>query len=123
MEQFSFQSLHVYKEAKSLVKTIYSLFSTFPTSEKYALCDQMRRAAVSVPSNIAEGVSRISVKERIHFIEISYGSLMEVLCQTEIVLELGYIKSKQYQETERKIIIIAKLLSGLRNSFKLKLKG
>lgn len=88
MDSFGFRDLRVYQTSRDLVKTIYSVLAAYPSNEQYALCDQLRRASVSVPSNIAEGMSRSSDKEKIHFIEISYGSLMEVLCQVEISKEL-----------------------------------
>lgn len=123
MSTFSFQSLNVYIESKKLVKLIYKTLETFPNAEKYALCDQLRRAVISVPSNIAEGLGRGSTKEQIHFFEISYGSLMEVLCQIEIAMELGYITSEDYREIENNIVVVAKLLSGLRNSAKTKINN
>lgn len=123
MSTFSFQSLNVYIESKKLVKLIYKILETFPNAEKYALCDQLRRAVISVPSSIAEGLGRGFTKEQIHFFEISYGSLMEVLCQIEIAMELGYITSEDYREIENNIVVIAKLLSGLRNSAKTKMNN
>ena len=80
------------------------------------MCDQLRRASVSVPSNIAEGMSRSSDKEKAHFIEISYGSLMEVLCQMEISKELDYVTEEQMKDIENQITIIAKQLSKLRRT-------
>ena len=62
---FAFQKLETYQQAKEFVKEVYALISTFPDTERFALCNQIRRAAVSIPSNIAEGVSRISDKEKI----------------------------------------------------------
>lgn len=102
---------------------IYKILETFPNAEKYVLCDQLRRAVISVPSNIAEGLGRGSTKEQIYFFEISYGSLMEVLCQIEIAMELGYITSEDYREIENNIVVVAKLLSGLRNSAKTKINN
>lgn len=67
-------------EAKGLVVTVYQLIKKFPKEENYALCDQLRRAVVSVPSNIAEGSGRTSAKDQAHFFEMAYGSLMEVDC-------------------------------------------
>lgn len=80
MEQYSFEKLLVYQSAKLLVVEVYRLLEKFPKHENYALCDQLRRAIVSVPSNLAEGSGRASIKEKIHFIEIAYGSLMESFC-------------------------------------------
>ena len=116
MDNFSFRDIRVYQTSKEFVKTVYGLLSTFPSNEQYALCDQLRRASVSVPSNIAEGMSRLSDKEKIHFLEISYGSLMEVLCQMEISKELNYITEKQLKDIENEITIIAKQLSKLRTT-------
>ena len=84
MDKFTFFDLRVYKEAKQLVREVYSLVDSFPQNENYALSDQLRRAVVSVPSNIAEGSGRFSNKEKIHFVEIAYGSLAETLCQLDI---------------------------------------
>lgn len=116
MDNFGFRDLRVYQTSKEFVKTIYGLLSTYPPNEQYALCDQLRRASVSVPSNIAEGMSRLSDKEKAHFIEISYGSLMEVLCQMEISKELNYVTEEQMNEIENQITIIAKQLSKLRTT-------
>jgi four helix bundle protein len=119
MEQYlyPFEKLIAYQEAKKLVVLCYRIMNNFPKEERFALCDQLRRAAVSVPSNIAEGVTKASEKEKIHFLEISYGSLMEVYCQFQISQDLGYIDSAQYQEIQKQIYIVAKLISGLRKSF------
>ena len=116
MDSFGFRDLRVYQTSRDLVKTIYSLLAAYPSNEQYALCDQLRRASVSVPSNIAEGMSRSSDKEKAHFIEISYGSLMEVLCQMEISKELNYVTEEQMKDIENQITIIAKQLSKLRTT-------
>jgi len=116
MGNHSFRKLNVYQNSIILVKSIYGLLDSFPKKEQFALCDQLRRACVSVPSNIAEGMSRTSEKEKIHFLEISFGSLMEVLCQLDISKELNYITQAQLEESEEQITIIAKQLSRLRSS-------
>ena len=115
MEDFSYRRLRVYSNAKELVLYVYSLLKLFPKEENYALCDQLRRAVISIPSNIAEGMGRASVKEQIHFIEIAYGSLYEVMCQLEVAQELGYITNTQLAKIEKSVIDIAKPLSGLRS--------
>lgn len=74
MDKFTF-----FEESKLLVREVYSFLDKFPKVETFALCDQLRRAVVSVPSNIAEGSGRYSIREKIHFIEIAYGSLTETL--------------------------------------------
>ena len=80
----SFRKLNVYIKAKELVKRVYALLKKFPNEERYALCDQLRRAVISVPSNIAEGSSRQSEKDQAHFYTIAYGSLMEALSQLDV---------------------------------------
>jgi len=74
-----------------LVKDIYKSSSSFPSDEKYALVEQINKATVSVASNIAEGTSRNGYQEKIHVINISYSAEMEIVCQTEIAIELGYL--------------------------------
>ena len=117
MDKFIFFDLRVYKEAKLLVRDIYSLMDKFPKYETYALSDQLRRAVISVPSNIAEGSGRISTKEKIHFLEIAYGSLTETLCQLDIARDLGYISDEEFDNEKDKVNVIGKQLSGLRSSF------
>ena len=123
MDKFTFFDLRVYQEAKQLVKDIYSLLEKFPKFEVYALGDQLRRAVVSVPSNIAEGSGRSSVKEKVHFLEIAYGSLTETLCQLDIAHDLGYISDDEFSNEKERIGIIGKQLSGLRASFLKQLKA
>lgn len=111
---FGYKNLKVYCAAKDLVVAVYALLEKFPRHEQYALCDQLRRAVISIPSNIAEGMGRISVKEQVHFLEIAYGSLMEVDCQMSIAVDLNYIEQTDYKDFESKAIDVAKMLSGLR---------
>ena len=113
---FSFENLEVYTKARLLVKEVYLLQEVFPKEERYALCDQLRRAASSIPANIAEGSGRSSLKEKIHFIEIAYGSLMEVFCELQTASDLGYITEERIEKLRPLITDIAKMLSGLRNS-------
>lgn len=116
MDYFYFKNLDVYNYSKVLVISIYKLLENYPQEEKFAICSQIRRAAVSVPSNIAEGFGRTSPKEKIHFLEISYGSLMEVSCQIEISHDLGYIDKVDLDSINLQIETIARLLSSLRFS-------
>ena len=116
MDYFYFKKLDVYNYSKVLVISIYKLLENYPQEEKFAICSQIRRAAVSVPSNIAEGFGRTSQKEKIHFLEISYGSLMEVSCQIEISHDLGYIDKVDLDSINLQIETIARLLSSLRFS-------
>ena len=114
MDKFTFFDLRVYQEAKLLVREVYSLLDKFPQCETYALGDQLRRAVVSVPSNIAEGSGRVSSKEKVRFVEIAYGSLTETLCQLDIAHDLGYVSSKELEEVAIQISQVAALLSGMR---------
>jgi four helix bundle protein len=116
MEEFTYRKLRVYQQSKKLVLVIYDLLKYFPKEENYALCDQLRRAVISIPSNIAEGISRASRKEQIHFLEISFGSLNEVMCQIEIANELGIISQENLSLVEDYYKLIAQMLSGLRRS-------
>lgn len=111
---FSYRNLVAYQRAKVLVIEVYKLLKLFPKEENYALCDQLRRAVISIPSNIAEGMGRVSIKEQIHFIEIAFGSLSEVMCQMELAKDLNYITADQVIDVEDLVSDIAKLLSGLR---------
>lgn len=114
--QYGFEKLNVWQEAKKLVVDVYHLLDEFPEFEKYALCDQIRRAIVSVPSNIAEGCGRVSIREQVHFLEIAYGSLLEAFNQLLIAIELNYITEKSVEEIKPTIDAVAKMLNGLRNS-------
>ena len=116
MEDFYYRKLKVYHQSKEIVVDIYNLIKHFPPQESYGLTNQIQRAAVSIPSNIAEGMGRFSIKERLHFIEISYGSLMEVMCQLEIAETLNYITNEDLAIEEKKITEVAKMLIGLRRN-------
>ncbi|MDE6753337.1 MAG: four helix bundle protein [Muribaculaceae bacterium] len=116
MEQFTFEKLEAWQKARVLVKWVYGLIMKFPPTEKFGLSSQLGRAIVSVPSNIAEGSGRPSLKERIHFFEIAYGSLMESLTQLIIASDLGFISEHEVEEGRVKIIEVARLISGLRKS-------
>lgn len=109
-----FRQLNVYQCAKTLVKDVYELLKKFPKEEHYALCDQIRRAVVSVPSNIAEGMGRTGSNEQAHFLEIAYGSLLETQCQLEIAYELGYISKEEFENNDNAIETVGKMLSRLR---------
>ena len=115
---FSYRKLNVYQLSKDLVNDVYKLVETFPKVETFALGDQMRRAAISIPSNIAEGTSKASPKEQFHFIEIAYGSLMEIMCQTEIAFDQHYITRSDLTLIEEKIVSICKMLSSMQSTLK-----
>ena len=117
MKNYSFEKLEVYIEARAFVKTIYDLSAQFHDAERYALTDQIHRAVVSITSNIAEGTSRSSSKDKAHFIEMAYGSLMEVVSQLQIAMDLGYITQEQYEALQPNIEQISYKLYALRRSF------
>ena len=114
--RFSFERLKVYTMARELVKSIYILQNQFLPTERYALGDQVRGAAVSITANLAEGGGRQSPKEKIRFIEISFGSMTEVFCELQMACDLDYIKIEQLDALRPQFTEITKLLSGLRNS-------
>lgn len=116
-KMFSFEGLEVYKVARTLVSDVYRLQHRFPKYETYALGDQVRRSASSVTSNIAEGSGRNSFKEKSHFIEIAYGSLMESFSQLQIAQDLGYLTDNDIDGIRPQFISVAKMLSGLKNYF------
>jgi len=110
------KDLEAYKKSMDLVTTIYKLANDFPPEEKFGLTSQIRRAAISVPSNIAEGSARKSTKELIQFLYISLGSLSEVETQLDLSHRLNYIV--ETDELNKKIhylfILITKLISSLK---------
>ncbi len=120
---YSFEKLNAWKEARKLVVDVYKLLDSFPGFEKYALSDQIRRAIVSVPSNVAEGTGRVSLKEKLHFIEIAYGSLMEAYNQLIIASDLNYISPQSLEELMPSIDTVARLLNGLRSKLLKDLNG
>jgi four helix bundle protein len=111
---FGFEKLDVYQMGKSFVKDIYALTKRFPDVEKYGLVSQINRSAVSVVSNLVEGNSRNTPKDKAHFTQLSYSSLMEVLCQIDISRELEYITIDDYHKMRLQVEDLAKRLNGLR---------
>lgn len=117
IRKFSFENLEVYNVARVLVRDIYRLQNKFPIEERYALGDQIRRSSISITSNIAEGSGRSSVKEKIHFIEISFGSLAESFSQLQNAQDLGYIEEKEVEMLRPQFNHVAALLSLLKKEF------
>ena len=113
---YAFENLNAWKESRKLVISVYQLLDGFPKFEKYALCDQIRRSIVSVPSNLAEGSGRISTKEQLHFYEIAYGSLMEAYNQLILAADLKYIEEENLNDLRPQIDKVARMLNGLRSS-------
>lgn len=123
MEFFGYRNLVAYIKAREVVRNVYRLVKQFPKEEQFALSNQMRRAAVSITSNIAEGMTRYSNKDKVHFLEISYGSLMEIMSQLEVAEDQNYISHNEFLNMEALIADVARLLSGLQRSFTDPTKG
>lgn len=115
---FGFEKLDVYQDARIYVKEIYRLTDLFPTNERFGLIPQLRRAAVSVVSNIVEGTSRNSNNEKIRFMEIAYGSLMETYCQLQIAVDLGYMNDDVLLDIKGEVDKISNKINGLSKYYK-----
>lgn len=109
----SFTDLNAWKEGNKLVILIYTITKDFPKEEIFVLVSQIRRAAISITSNIAEGFSRRSLKEKIQFYYLSLGSLTELQNQLYISRELGYIKVDVFKEIASQTVVVSKLINGL----------
>lgn len=119
MEIKSFPQLTVWKEAHKLVLDIYTITKLFPKEETYSLVDQMKRASVSISSNIAEGFSRQSKKEKLQFYFMTKGSLTELQNQLLIAKDLNYIEKDQFKSLADQTIRVHKLLNGLIRSIRI----
>jgi four helix bundle protein len=113
-----FKDLIVWQKAMDLVADIYRITDNFPKREIYSLTDQIRRAAVSVPSNIAEGQAHYNKGEFVHFLRHACGSLAELETQILLAERLEYVRREQLQDLLRQVIEVGKLLNGLINSLK-----
>ena len=114
MYLFSFEKLEVWKCSVDLTKSIYGLTNNFPENEKFGLISQLRRAAISVSSNLAEGTSRNTNKDKAHFTTMAYSSLMEVLNQLILSKELNFISENDYEKLRGIISKISNMLNALR---------
>lgn len=112
---FRFEKLDVWQKAVALASDVYGVTRAFPNEERFGLTSQMRRAAVSVSSNIAEGTGRTSNAEFARFIEIAYGSLMEVVSQALIARGEGFVDQPAPKLLYDKAEELARMLSGLRS--------
>lgn len=111
---FGFERLKVWELAVEFAGRVYELTKQFPDSERFGLSSQLRRAAVSISSNIAEGSSRSSPREFARFVEISYGSLMEVVSQSRIAQRQQMMSDSDHQDLSQRAEELARMLSGLR---------
>ena len=116
MPVYSFEKLDVWIEARQLVKWVYKVTAMFPLDEKFGLIMQLRRAAVSIVSNLAEGSARKSFKDQAHFSQIAYSSLIEVLNQLIIANDLGFLSGELLSEGRSKIELLTSKVATLRNS-------
>ncbi len=119
----SYKQLVAWQKAMELVLCVYRFTQTFPKSEIYGLVPQMRRSAVSVPSNIAEGQGRASTGEFRQFLGNAKGSLFEVETQATIARQLSYLDEQQFEQLSEKINEVGRLISGLLNSLERKAKA
>lgn len=105
--------LDLWKQAVEMVVQVYEVTNEFPRDEIYGLTAQLRRAAVSVPSNISEGLTRRSVADKLHFLNISQASLSEIDTQTEIAIRLGFLSEEKFTIVQDRLIHVQRLLGGL----------
>ncbi len=111
---FAFEKLQVWQEARVLLKMIYLVTNSYPKSEIFGITSQMRRAALSISSNFAEGSGRTSKKDQAHFYQMSYSSELELLNQLILSQDLGYISGEQYNEVRLKIESLTNKTNSLR---------
>lgn len=120
---FRFEKLEVWKEARAIVKEIYVLTAQFPKSEIFGLTDQLRRAAVSILLNLAEGSNRNSDKEKIRFFEMSHTSVDEVVTGLYIALDLEYISQEDFDRMYELLSKQAAKMVALKNSLRLSINN
>jgi len=116
MKRFSFEKLLFWDEIRVLVKDIYKITGSFPDDEKFGLISQMRRSSISISSNIAEGTSRVSSKDQAHFSQIAFSSMMELLSQTIVSVDLGYMSQVDQNKIREKIENLSRQINALRKS-------
>lgn len=116
MRIFSFEKLNVWQKARQLSLKIYKSTKGFPSEEKFGLTSQMRRSAVSISSNIAEGTGRHSFKDKARFTEIAYSSALELLNQAILSNDLEFLSNEFYQDIRQDISEITAMLDGLYKS-------
>ncbi len=110
------EKLEVWRVAKSLAKCVYQITARFPKEERFGLVDQMRRASVSVMSNLAEGCGRTSARDQAHFSQMAFGSLLELDAQFQLALDLGFLTESDYQKIRQSVQELVKRISSLRSA-------
>jgi four helix bundle protein len=116
MKKYAFESLNVWNESRLFVKWIYEITRHYPNSEIFGLVQQMRRASISVISNIAEGTSRKSYRDQAHFSQMSYSSILEILNHLIISVDLGLIDERTLTEGRQMIEGLTIKVAGLRKT-------
>jgi four helix bundle protein len=115
---FNFENLVAWQKSVELADVVYSVTRTFPEAERFGLSSQMRRAAISVSSNIAEGTSRRSHDDQIRFIEIATGSLWEIVSQSHVAHRQGLLSKEALNRVRAQAEEQSRILSGLRRALK-----
>ncbi|MEY2671445.1 MAG: hypothetical protein RLZZ577_1761 [Bacteroidota bacterium] len=116
MKTFSFEKLIAWQKARELASEIYKITKLFPKDELFGLTSQMRRCAVSIASNLAEGSGRNSMKDKARFTEIAFGSALELLNQLILSFDFEYFEEQKYIEIRKKITEVTVLINGLYKS-------
>ena len=116
MYKHSFEKLNVWQESLDLVEQIYQVTKTFPDDEKFGLVSLLKRSSISICSNIAEGTSRITPKDKAHFLTIAFSSSMEVLSQIIISHRLKYINDEIYSELRELTMKISNMINSLKKT-------
>jgi four helix bundle protein len=116
MKTFSFEKLIAWQKARELASEIYKITKLFPKDELFGLTSQMRRCAVSIASNLAEGSGRNSMKDKARFTEIAFGSALELLNQLILSFDFEYFEEQKYIEIREKITEVTVLINGLYKS-------
>lgn len=115
MVEFRFEKLDAWQLAVELSDVVYRVTRTFPADERFGLTSQLRRAATSVPANIAEGSGRVSDRDNLRFLEMAYGSLMEVVSHLEVATRQSFIRPEDRETLRIQADRLARVLSGLRS--------
>ncbi|HWA08260.1 MAG TPA: four helix bundle protein [Opitutaceae bacterium] len=115
---FNFEKLEVWQKSVSFAGLVYELTKKFPNEERFGLTNQMRRAAISISSNIAEGCSRSSATDFRRFVEVATGSVFEVVSQARLGLTQGWLTEESHAQIYAAALEIVRMLSGLRSSLK-----
>ena len=119
----SYRDLDVWKQSRLLVKSIYNLTKKFPKEEQFGLTNQLRRASISIPSNIAEGCGRNYSKDSIQFFFVARGSLYEIETQLILSSDLDFISEEEFKNIEEQVTKCKKILNGFINYYQSKMES